>query len=272
MSGNTIHPSAQVSSGAQLEGVTVGPFAVIEEGVQIGSGTVVGAGAILKRGTLIGAGNRIGEHAVLGGLPQDLHFDPKTESGVRIGDRNVIRELANIHRSTRAGAFTEVGDDNYLMVGCHLGHDVKVHHHVIIANYSLCAGFVEVMDHAFISGNCAIHQFVRIGRFVMVAGITKLPQDAPPFSLIEGTPGRYRTINSVGLKRGGVPGADRDRIKHYYRTLYLRHASRAAALSELEAGELCEYGRELVSFVKASRRGIVSGPERGGVTAEGAGE
>lgn len=262
MTANSIHPMAVVDPGAELDGVVVGPFAVIEAGVRIGAGTVVGAGAAIKRGTELGRENRVGEHAILGGDPQDLHFDPRLSSGLRIGDRNNIRELANLNRSTKEGGFTLVGDDNLIMTGAHLGHDVKMGNHVVIANYSLCAGFVEVMDRAFISGNCAIHQFARIGRFTMVAGITKLPQDAPPFSLIEGYPGRWRGINSVGLKRGGIPGKDRDRIKHYYRILFFKHDSQAAALAELEAGELCEYGRELVDFVKSSRRGIVSGPEK----------
>ncbi|MBL8992700.1 MAG: acyl-ACP--UDP-N-acetylglucosamine O-acyltransferase [Spirochaetia bacterium] len=254
---NQIHPSALVSANANLDNVVVGPFAVIEDGVEISSGSEIRAGAVIRSRTIIGKDNVIGEHAVIGGDPQDIHFDKNKKTGVRIGDRNTIRELSTIHRATVEGGMTSVGNDNFLMAVSHLAHDVKVHNHVIICNNSLLAGFVEVFDRAFISGNCAIHQFVRIGRFVMIAGITKLPQDAPPFALIEGYPGQYRTINSLGLKRGGVRGKERDAIKHYYKVVY-EYANIRDALTELSKLDLNEYGREMVEFISSSKRGILS--------------
>lgn len=254
---NQIHPSAVVSPKANLDGVVIGPFVVIEDGVAIGSGTKISAGAVLRSGTIIGKDNFIGEHAVIGSDPQDIHFDKNKKTGVSIGDRNTIREMSTIHRATVEGKPTSVGNDNFLMAVSHLAHDVKVHNHVIICNNSLLAGFVEVQDRAFISGNCAVHQFARVGRFVMVAGITKLPQDAPPFSLIEGYPGQYRTINSLGLKRGGIGGKERDAIKHYYKIIY-GHANIRDALAELSKLDLNEYGKEIVDFIASSKRGILS--------------
>lgn len=259
---NQIHPNAIVSPKAKLEDVKVGPFAVIEDDVEIGSGSEIRAGAVIRSGTIIGRDNVIGEHAVIGGDPQDLHFDKSKKTGVSIGDRNTIREMSTIHRATVEGKATSVGNDNFLMAVSHLAHDVKIHNHVIVCNNSLLAGFVEVFDRAFISGNCAIHQHVRIGRFVMIAGITKLPQDAPPFALIEGYPGQYRTINSLGLKRGGVGGKERDAIKHCYKIIY-RHANIRDALAELSKLELNEYGKELVDFIANSKRGILSAHGKG---------
>src|SRR5215471_19473074 len=63
-----IHPSAIISPEAKLaEDVRVGPFAVIEGAVTVGTGTVIGAHAHLMGSLTIGANNQIGTGCVLGG-------------------------------------------------------------------------------------------------------------------------------------------------------------------------------------------------------------
>ena len=80
---------------------------------------------------------------------QNLSFDPKTKSSVRIGARNVIREHVTIHRGTTEGSATSMGDNNYLMAGAHLGHNCSIANKVIIANNCLLGGYVQVEDGAF---------------------------------------------------------------------------------------------------------------------------
>ncbi|MDT9071666.1 acyl-[acyl-carrier-protein]--UDP-N-acetylglucosamine O-acyltransferase, partial [Escherichia coli] len=72
--------------------------------------------------------------AVIGETPQDLGYTAAISSGVRVGRDNVIREHVTIHRGSKDGSTTEVGDGNFLMVGSHLGHDVKVGNRCILAN------------------------------------------------------------------------------------------------------------------------------------------
>jgi UDP-N-acetylglucosamine acyltransferase len=54
--------------------VTVGPYAVIEDGVVIGTDCEIAGHAVIKRYTTMGSRNRVFEHATLGGEPQDVKF------------------------------------------------------------------------------------------------------------------------------------------------------------------------------------------------------
>jgi UDP-N-acetylglucosamine acyltransferase len=120
--------------------------------------------------------------AVIGGDPQDLSFDAATASGVRIGARTVIREHVTISRATRAAAATEVGTDCFLMAGCHVAHDCRIGHRVVIANAVLLAGHVQIGDRAFLGGGAVIHQFCRIGEGAMIGGGARISRDIAPFA------------------------------------------------------------------------------------------
>ncbi|TAL65430.1 MAG: acyl-[acyl-carrier-protein]--UDP-N-acetylglucosamine O-acyltransferase, partial [Burkholderiaceae bacterium] len=51
----TIHPTALVDRGAQLDGsVTVGPYTVIGPHVEVGAGTTIGAHCVIEGRTRIG--------------------------------------------------------------------------------------------------------------------------------------------------------------------------------------------------------------------------
>lgn len=89
---------------------------------------------------------------------------------VRIGDRNVIREHATVHRGTAEGSETVIGNDVFLMASAHVAHNCRIADRAIVANGALLAGHVELGEGAFVSGNVVIHQFVRIGRLAMLGG------------------------------------------------------------------------------------------------------
>ena len=95
-----IHPQAIVSPGAKLAAdVEVGPFAIIEDRVTIGPGSRVASQAKICAGVTMGSKNLVDHGAVIGGDPQDLSFDPATNSGVLIGDGNTFREYVTINLS-----------------------------------------------------------------------------------------------------------------------------------------------------------------------------
>ena len=145
-----IHPSAIVDPKARLgDDVEIGPFVCIGGEVEIGARCVVQSHAVLDGAVKLGADNRIGHGTIIGGWPQDLSFKAGTLSSVEIGDNNVIREHATIHRGTAEGSVTRLGNNNFLMAGAHVGHNCEIGNKVIIANNCLLGGHVTVDDGAF---------------------------------------------------------------------------------------------------------------------------
>lgn len=254
---NKIHPTAIVSTSAEIgTGNVIGPFAVIDENVRLGNDNTVMHNAHLTGWTEIGDGNHIGQGAVIGYEPQDLAFKSGIKSWVRIGNRNNIREYVTVHRGTEEGSATEIGDDNYMMVGSHFAHNVKVHNHAIVANCAQLAGYVEVCDRVFISGCVVIHQFCRIGDVAMIGGGAGVGKDVPPYMLVEGR-SFVRAINRVGLKRAGMDARDMNDIKKAFKMMYRSHDSIPEALARLR-GMSAESRtiRRIVEFCENNKRGI----------------
>ena len=252
-----IHPSAIVDPGARLgEEVEIGPYACIGAGVEIGPGTIVQSHAVIEGTVRIGAENRIGPGAIIGGWPQDLNFKPGTHSSVEIGDRNVIREYATIHRGTAADSATRLGDDNFLMAGAHLGHNCILGHKVIVANNCLLGGYVAVDDGAFLGGGCVFHQFMRIGRLAIAQGLSAFSKDIPPFCLAAER-NLVFGLNVVGLRRAGFSGEERAELKRAFRLLYESGLNVSQALEQARTQAWPAPAQAFFDFVaEAKRRGI----------------
>lgn len=253
-----IHPQALIAPGVRLgKGNRVGPGVVIEDDVEIGDDNTFLPYAIIKSGTRMGNGNTVHEHAVLGGLPQDLSFQGR-ETTLEIGDGNVFREGATISRGCKGEGRTVVGNRNYIMASSHAGHDCRLGDNIILANGALLAGHVEVEDRVFISGCVIVHQFCRIGRYAMLSGGARLSLDAPPFFITEGSPARVRGLNIVGLKRAGFTAEDISALKQAYRTLFRGHRPLDLVMEELARSD-DPHVRHLHGFLAGSRRGFHRG-------------
>jgi UDP-N-acetylglucosamine acyltransferase len=249
-----IHPTALVHPDVALpDDVRLGPYAVVESDVRMGTGTEVRAHAVIKRYTTLGAHNQVHEGAILGGEPQDVSFKGEP-SGLRIGDRNRIREGVTIHRAG-GGRETVIGSDCFLMAYVHVAHDDNLGDGVIVANNVALAGHVAIGDRAFLSGGVVVHQFCRIGRLAMIGGNSKIVQDCLPFVITDGAPGRARGLNVVGLRRAGVPASQVRALKEAYRLLLRSSLPLQAALTRLAAiaDPLVD---ELAEFARTGKRGF----------------
>jgi len=250
-----VHSTAIISPEATLaSGVRIGPYAVIEAGVSLGSHCEIGAHAVIKRGTTMGARNRVCEHVVIGGEPQDVKFKGEA-SRLIIGDDNLIREFCTFHRACGAGETTRIGSRNFFMVGVHIAHNCVVGDDNIFTNGAALAGHIQVEDHVFLSNNVGCHQFVRIGRYAMVGGKSKIVQDVLPFFITDGNPARLRGINSVGLKRAGFSSEARSALKRAYQLLFRSGVPSYDALLELEQASDSNV-LHLVNFIRQSKRGF----------------
>ncbi len=230
------------------------PTAIIEDNVEIGPDCEIGAYAVIKRFTKLGARNRVFEHAVVGGEPQDVKFHGE-ESYLEIGDDNLIREFCTLHRANGAGETTRIGSRNFFMVGCHVAHNCVIGDDNIFANEVALAGHIVVEDHVFMSNNVGAHQFVRFGRYAMVGGKSKIVQDVLPFFTTDGNPPRLRGLNSVGLRRAGFDESARRALKDAYRRLFRSGVPIEEILRDLENVE-DENVAHLIAFIRGSKRGF----------------
>ena len=228
--------------------------AVIEDNVEIGPNCEIGAYAVIKRFTRIGARNRIFEHVVIGGEPQDVKFKGET-SYLEIGDDNIIREFCTFHRANGEGLTTRIGSRNFFMVGVHVAHNCVIGDDNTFANEVALAGHIMIEDHVFLSNNVGAHQFVRMGRHAMIGGKSKIVQDVLPFFITDGNPARVRGVNSVGLQRAGLSEDARRALKNAYKMLFRSKLPVADVLEEL--GQVDdEHVAHLVSFIRGSKRGF----------------
>lgn len=230
-----IHPTAIVDASARLgDGAIVGPCCIIEGDVEIGAGTELRSHVIVYNHTTLGEGNVVDPFCVLGGLPQDLKFDPATETSLRIGDRNVFREGVTISRGSLPGGQTVVGSDTYWMTHSHAGHDATVNDRAVLTNNTGLGGHATLGRRAILSGGSFIHQFTWTGELVMTQGQAGISAHVPPYTLVAKI--NYLVgLNKVGLRRAeDLTDEDRRQIKEAFHLTYQAKLSPTEALAKMD--------------------------------------
>src|SRR5438132_10046596 len=257
MSELKVHPTAIVDARAQIGAdVEIGPFSIIEPEATIGEKTIVQSHVVIEGEVEIGTGNFIGHGAIIGAPPQDVSFSPERKTRVEIGNDNIIREYCTIHRGSADGSATKIGDKNFLMVGAHIGHNCVIGNNVVIANNCLLAGHVRVDEGAFLGGGSTFHQFMHVGRLVMVQGSSAFGKDIPPF-MIAAERNSVFGLNIVGLRRTGFSPRDREEIKTAFKLVYTSGLNIPPALKKAAAMNFGAPAREFLDFVaNAKKRGI----------------
>lgn len=247
-----IHPEAIIG-----ENCEIGPFCYIDKGVVIGDNNTLMNSVTILYGARIGNGNIFFPGAVISAIPQDLKFQGE-ETTAEIGDNNKIRENVTINRGTAAKGKTIVGNNNLLMEGMHVAHDVLIGDGCIFGNSTKLAGEVVVDDNAILSASVLIHQFCRIGGYTMVGGGTRSSQDIPPYSLIARDPAAFCGLNTVGLRRRNF---DREIINNIHQTyqIILQGTGKLNELllrveQEIPMSPEIQY---ILDFIRSSKRGFI---------------
>jgi UDP-N-acetylglucosamine acyltransferase len=254
-----IHPTAIVDPSADLAAdVEVGPFAVIGPDVALGAGCIVGPHAVLRGPTRIGSGTHVFQFASVGEDPQDKKYAGERTT-LHVGERNVIREFATVHRGTAQDrGETRIGNDNLLMAYTHVAHDCLIGNNNILANAASLGGHVEVQDWVILGGFSIVHQFCQIGAHSFSAMGSVISKDVPPYLTVGGHPAVPRGINVEGLKRRAFSVETITVLKRAYRQLYLSNLKLTESVAKLRewAADHPEVGR-LAEFVADSNRSIV---------------
>jgi UDP-N-acetylglucosamine acyltransferase len=263
-----IDPSARISSSAIVApDAEIGANVIIGEKAVIGSGTKIMANAVIGSWTTIGSNNTIHYGAIVGHEPQDFGYHGE-ESYTVLGNGNIIREYVTIHRGNRPGTKTVIGDNNFFMAHSHVGHNCEIGNNVILVNGVLLAGHAIIDDRAILSGNSTVHQFCRVGKFVMMRGLSRTSRDVPPFCVMDGTH-TVRGINLVGLRRNGFDATRIRAIKNAFKLIFRSGLNLKAALAKAEEElTITDDVRYMIDFIRASKRGVCVGSRSAAAASE----
>jgi len=248
-----VHPSAVLA-----DDVEIGAYSIVESDVVIGPGSVLREHATLRRYTTLGQNNIVDSHAVLGGNPQDLKFDPRTVSYLRVGDHNVFREGVTISRGTGEGEATIVGNRTYWMTAAHAGHNAVVEDNAILVNGSALAGHTVLGRGAILSAHVVVHQFCWIGEWAMSQGNAATSMHIAPFTLFAGV-NRVASLNVIGLRRAEeITEEDRRQIREAFNLTYRSRLTLSNALRAMD--ERTEWGAAATRFRDFVRRVVSARP------------
>ena len=189
------------------------------------------------------------------GLPAQMRGPQLGGGATIVGPRTVIREHATVHRASREGGATVLGADNYLMACCHVAHDCCTGDGVTIANGALLAGCVTLGARVFVSGNVAIHQFVRVGELAMIGGLSRVSKDVPPYMLVAGD-SKVCGVNVIGMRRASMTAEDRGAVRRAYGILYRSGLRMSRAVERLREEKSSPVIDAILSFIGTSTRGL----------------
>lgn len=260
---SVIHPTAILHPSAQVDPTSeVGPYAVIDAAVRVGPRCRVGPFVHLTGHTTIGAENIFHAGCVIGDAPQDVRYKA-APTRLRIGDRNVFREHTTVNRSNKLEEDTVIGSGCFLMTHAHVAHNCHLGDGVVMANDATLGGHATVGDRAFISANCLVHQFTRVGSLALMQGGAGISQDLPPFCVARDK-NLLCGLNTVGLRRAGFSPAERLELKQLYHFLFRESRNLRTAFAEARAHFTSGPASILLDFVAGAKRGVLAdaGPRR----------
>ena len=253
-----IHKTAIVHKKAKIgKGVSIGPYTIAGENVEIGDECFIGPHVFLDGWTKIGKNCRILAQSAIGTPPQYLEYKGE-KTKVIIGENNIIREFVTINRGTKKGdGITKIGNNNFIMAYSHIAHDCWIGNGVALANVATLAGHVTVEDYAVIGGMVAVHQYVRIGAHAMIGGFSPVRKDVIPYTIGAGDPLRVSGVNTIGLKRYGFSRKEISVLREAFRLIFRSKLNLSQAIERIEKEiEKTDSIKYLLEFLKTSKRGI----------------
>ena len=152
--------TSQITSGTGIAGLGAGGApntlyisqalngtVVIGSDVKLGDEVELVSHVVVAGRTSIGSGCRVFPFASIGHRPQDLKYagEPST---LEIGQNTTIREHVTINPGTAGGGMlTKIGDNCWIMIGVHIGHDCIIGNNVVFSNNVTFAGHCRVDDY-----------------------------------------------------------------------------------------------------------------------------
>lgn len=248
-----IHATAVVDPSAKLgTNVEIGAFCVVGPHVELGDGVVLQSHAAIGGRTTIGPKCKVFPFTSIGQAPQDVKYrdEPSTLS---IGAKTIIREYVSINPGTEDGVMaTRIGSNCLLMIASHIAHDCQLGDNVTLVNGVTLGGHVSIGDGAIIGGLSAVHQFVRIGAYAFVGGMSGVAADLIPYGMAVGNRAHLNGLNIVGLKRKRFPREEIHELRQAYRMLFSSEGTLKERLADVESMfSKNTLAKQIIDFMKS---------------------
>lgn len=251
-----IHPSAVIG-----EDVVIHPFVKIERGVVIGDHCEIHSFVSLREGTRLGNNNQIFEGCVIGAVPQDHARQVESMGEVHIGNGNIFREHVVINRSLSTDHVTRVGDQNFLMEGVHLAHDVELGNRNVVGFGSKLIPDCRVADDVFIGALSVLNKGCHVGRLSFLSTRSIIYKHVPPFVRIGGPRGEWQGVNTSILKDNHFSERDIKQILYAYRLIYSPYSLDYIRFKIGELATGCPAVSEIIEFARTHLDLGLSGKE-----------
>ncbi|MFN8673836.1 MAG: acyl-ACP--UDP-N-acetylglucosamine O-acyltransferase [Candidatus Sericytochromatia bacterium] len=251
-----IHPTALIDESVILsEGVEIGAFSIIGKNVNVGKNTKIASNVLIDKNTIIGEDCNIYHGAVLGSDSQDLKAEQE-KNFLIIGNNNIIREYVTINRASKQNDKTIIGNNNSFLSYTHVGHDCIIGDNNVFSNSVNIGGHCVFESNIVVGGITGFHQFVKVGSFAMIGGMTRVTQDIPPYFVAVGNPLKIESVNIIGLKRQNFSLEKIALLRQAWKIIYNSDFTFSEALKKLDELNSDEINYLKIFLNNNSKRGI----------------
>ncbi len=196
-----VDPDADVSPSA-----VVGSGAVVMARAVVGPDCRVGESAVIYGNVRLGARVTVGPLAVVGRPGFGWTQSPEGKlvrvpqlGGVEVGDDVEIGPLCTVDAGTLAP--TRLGPGVKLDAHVHVGHNVQLGAHTMVAGQAGFAGSAVIGAHTLVGGQAGVTDHARVGRGARIAAHSGVIGDVPPGAVVAGFPAVARVRWLRGMAR-----------------------------------------------------------------------
>lgn len=164
-----ISPHAVVLTDTIGQGVKIGEFAVVRQGVRLGNDVTIHPHVTIEPGVHIEDGVEIFPGAYLGKEPKGVGTTlraVKFERHLHVGRGSSIGPNAVIFYDVEIGAETLIGDGASIREQCRIGTHCLISRYVTVNFNTVIGDHARIMDSTHITGNCVIGNDVFISTLV----------------------------------------------------------------------------------------------------------
>ena len=123
--------------------------------------------AVIYPNVTIGDNVYIGAYCIIGAPAEDKkNWNKESKHSVHIGDNAIIHGHVTIDAGTERTTF--IGDDAFIMKGCHIGHDAFIGVGVVMSPHVLIGGFGHIGFNANLGMGAIVHQRTSVGSNCMI--------------------------------------------------------------------------------------------------------